>query len=259
MSPIQKCPGRAVLGAAVVITCCQAEVERIALCYLCLCRRRRRRYGTDCSRRGSARNGLQVRMSIGTQCSRQQRQRYSYSTAGTLCYFVAALQDLPPFFFLSPHSLYTHFSLPPVKSLFYSVSPPWFPPVVPSPSLHWRVTLAGTARVKTGRGGITIYIYIYLKTNKKKTPPKNREEGKVAFHGERVGRTLSTRPGCVMRRTALISRPEATEQDERPGAQRGQRRQCEGEATVTDLGRAGKSVSVFIYTQHPASFYSLFF
>lgn len=37
----------------------------------------------------------------------------------------------------------------------------------------------------------------------KKKKKKNREEGKVAFHGERVGRTLSTRPGCVMRRTAL--------------------------------------------------------
>lgn len=130
------------LGAAVDIVCCQAEVERIALCYFC-----RRRHGTDCSRRGSAQNGLQVRMSIGTQCSRQQRQRYSYSTAGTLCYFVAALQDLPPFFFRC-----THFSLPPVKSLFYSVSPSWFPPVVPSPSLHCRVRFTGTARVKAGRG-----------------------------------------------------------------------------------------------------------
>lgn len=104
------------LGVAVDIMCCQAEVERIARCYFC-----RRCYGTDCSRRGSAQNGLQVRMSIGTQCSRQQRQRYSYSTAGTLCYFVAALQDLPLFFRC------THFSSHQSSHYFTPCLPPGFP------------------------------------------------------------------------------------------------------------------------------------
>ena len=44
----------------------ERERERTACC------------GTACSlpRPGSARNGLQVRVSIGTQCSHQQRQRY---------------------------------------------------------------------------------------------------------------------------------------------------------------------------------------
>lgn len=108
------------LGAAVDIMCCQAVVERIARCYFC------RRYGTDCSRRGSAQNGLQVRMSIGTQCSRQQRQRYSYSTAGTLCYFVAALQDLPPFF-LVVHTSPSHQS----SHYFTPCLPPGFPQSFP--------------------------------------------------------------------------------------------------------------------------------
>lgn len=56
-------------------------------------------------------------------------------------------------------------------------------------------------------------------------------------------------------------RPEANEQDERLGVQRGQRRQREGEAAVTDSGRARRSVSVSIYT--PTSrvrfFFPLFF
>lgn len=68
---------------AVLMICVVSWPERTACC------------GTGCSRPGSARNGLQVRVSVGTQCSHQQRQRFSYSTAGTLCYFVAAFQDLP--------------------------------------------------------------------------------------------------------------------------------------------------------------------
>lgn len=67
-----------------------------------------------CSRTSSARNGLQVRVSIGTQCSHQQRQRYSYSTAGTLCYFVAAFQDPPLHFTLN--------ALPQLYSILLSVS-----------------------------------------------------------------------------------------------------------------------------------------
>lgn len=81
--------GRPAVCTAVLMISAVSWVERTACC------------GTGCSRAGSARNGLQVRVSVGTQCSHQQRQRYSYSTAGTLCYFVAAVQDLPLHFTLN--------------------------------------------------------------------------------------------------------------------------------------------------------------
>lgn len=129
--------------------------------------------GTGCSRPGSARNGLQVRVSIGTQCSHQQRQRYSYSTAGTLCYFVAAFQDLPP-------SFYT--KRPPTTPLHVTLALSLLLPQCVSASLalrcHFQVhvaTLPARLSSPEGKG---------LKTGGKE---------RSGVHSERVGRTFSTR------------------------------------------------------------------
>ena len=97
---------------AVLMICVVSWAERTACC------------GTGCSRPGSARNGLQVRVSIGTQCSHQRRRRYSYSTAGTLCYFVASFQDLPLHFTLNALPQLLSLSLPLCLSLCLSLSSP---------------------------------------------------------------------------------------------------------------------------------------
>lgn len=134
--------------------CAVSWVERTACC------------GTGCSRPGSARNGLQVRVSIGTQCSHQQRQRYSYSTAGTLCYFVAAFQDLPP-------SFYT--KRPPTTPLHVTLSPP---PLSACLCLsHSAVSFSSPCGHFTGTFIVT----------------GGERVKEAALHSERVGRTFSTR------------------------------------------------------------------